>query len=422
MVLLLLCSCNDSRKNSSLTVYCYGNYGVMDSFNEAKIIFKSRFPDVDFIEYDLKEESTQVAYDDIQKKLQTELMSGRGPDLLIQSPDGMYKQMKAGAFASIDDFMICDTEFNDYNFSQMMLSCGKYRNRQYILPLYYAIPVLISTSQILETYQIDSDNLKTLDGYCTELNRCLGLYPNIYIYRNPQTISFPLETDLFMQFPNLLNYEDSFIDINVEFEQTMELNRKIYQHHMEHNFLNTYSFELNNTLFVQGYLTSGEPIGAPAVSFYGDPFITVLPNNSDGGTALIELAAAITSTSKNKNLAWEFLKLFIWRSGENGKCGIPVAQQYMSIFLRENKRSLTALGAGSAKIQTGSGLLQFGVPPASFFDLLEGTIIESTSAVVLDKDPYRLITDFFIPYYKGENSLDECSRNARETFFIYNSE
>lgn len=90
-------------------------------------------------DYDLREKET--------KKLQTQIMAGKGPDVYIlnatmenQKYEGTpffknpYKIMESGALAPLDTYMKKDSYWKDSTYKKELLEAGKYNKRQYIIP------------------------------------------------------------------------------------------------------------------------------------------------------------------------------------------------------------------------------------------------------------------------------------------------
>lgn len=86
-------------------------------------------------------------------KLNTEIMAGQGPDLLILNTYGtgdVYKLMKAGAFAPLDEFIRADETWDGQDYVQGVLDAGKFGGSQYVAPLTFQSMVAVGAQERLE--------------------------------------------------------------------------------------------------------------------------------------------------------------------------------------------------------------------------------------------------------------------------------
>lgn len=100
--------------------------------------------------------------DEINTKLSTELMAGKGPDIIsINQKLPFEKLLNNGTFLDVNK--LCDNntqadkiDFN--NFNSAIMKCGIYNGKRYIVPLFYGTDVFVSTQEKLKKFNIPCDN------------------------------------------------------------------------------------------------------------------------------------------------------------------------------------------------------------------------------------------------------------------------
>lgn len=100
--------------------------------------------------------------DEITTKLSTELMAGKGPDIIsINQKLPFEKLLNNGTFLDVNK--LCDNntqadkiDFN--NFNSAIMKYGIYNGKRYIVPLFYGTDVFVSTQEKLKKFNISCDN------------------------------------------------------------------------------------------------------------------------------------------------------------------------------------------------------------------------------------------------------------------------
>ena len=84
----------------------------------------------------------------IIKKTVTELMSGKGPDILIlraQDFPNVHKMLDNNTFYDLDKLIKNDESFKIDQYNKIALDSGIYEGKRYLMPLYFNIPVMFTT-------------------------------------------------------------------------------------------------------------------------------------------------------------------------------------------------------------------------------------------------------------------------------------
>ena len=112
--------------------------------------------------------------DQLLTKFSTELMAGKGPDLIsLSMPLSFEKLIESGAFADVNEINAqADSndkiDFNNYN--SLIMNSGVINGSRFIIPLFYSPDVVVTTKEILQEYDIPSNFIFTYDSLKTEFS------------------------------------------------------------------------------------------------------------------------------------------------------------------------------------------------------------------------------------------------------------
>lgn len=241
-------------------------------------------------------------------KLQAEIMAGGGPDIFIFRNDGLYstyneneilfkdlnKSIHTGVFADLSGFMNNDPGFNPDDYYSVIMNAGAIDDKQYILPFSFSyFTAALPESKPLSGMGSDSY------GYFG------GLLNSSY-----KTHGF--------QIPSLMLLFDKPIDysresLNVEKE---DLSKAIGEYA---------GFVKGMTIVNDGETQEYSTPDSLSLNMLGrDIFSDIskmtedvpiadypMPNSTGGYSAYISNGAAISSSCKNQQLAYDFIKLFL---------------------------------------------------------------------------------------------------------------
>ena len=115
------------------------------------------------------------------QQLNAEILSGGGPDLFIMEgyrtteinlfPD-IEKAMVNGTFLDLTEAMEKQGLSREEDFYTAVLDAGQWEGRQYILPLGFSVPLMISATDVLNASSFDLQRaMHTMDSLLTELLR-----------------------------------------------------------------------------------------------------------------------------------------------------------------------------------------------------------------------------------------------------------
>ncbi len=156
-VCLILSACGEyatEETDGKLTMYTVGEHG--DALNE----FVKKYNKYCAVN-DCFEDSVEFIYFDdytqLNDTLSTELMAGKGPDILSLTQSLPFEKLVSNKSLADIDRLLSDSSvninFDDYN--KTIMDSGVVNGKRVLLPLYYSVDVLFTTQERLEEFGID---------------------------------------------------------------------------------------------------------------------------------------------------------------------------------------------------------------------------------------------------------------------------
>ena len=279
-VVLLLTSClhqkietspivsEASSKNDlnpvTLTVYLTAHYANPDThcpIYEKLLDYQKENPNITIQFVSPKEGDTAEREAEIHQ-LNTEILSGKGPDLFIMEgnrltnvnlfPD-IEKSMMNGAFLDLTDVMDSN-EFTTENFYMPLLDAGKLKGKQYILPLCFSVPTLTSAESVLKDSGFDMQAAsKSLVATMDELLRIYKEKPMLVV------MDFSMTSALSQP---IIDYKNHTINLDtVSCRQTLAYEKEFRTGEISYEMQNGL-FDSFNPEVVQDYFANGEPFAS----------------------------------------------------------------------------------------------------------------------------------------------------------------
>lgn len=398
--------------------------------------FRQDHPDVELnivaVEWGIEEES---------EKLPAELAAGRGPDLYIGTGAefrDLFKVMASGTFCDLTPYLENMESFDRSNYVQSVIDGGILRGKQYIMPLSWEYPGLVTTREALEDAGISPEELGTFSGLMYAAQK--------YMEENDGTHAFSFNDNgwSFLTCADgvQLNYETLQANADTaEFREMVDAFGSIYALNWGGEYTESnapfYDAEcafstLNRTLLFKNlsvsYLSSTTPAPVGIGEAFGyltkdeTPLLLPVPTVDGKALADIYLFAAINANSKNKANAADFLELLLEKEVQDLVCGIftPVHQG----LLEERAAGLRRLAHPGDRVRDSAGNLL-----ATSANISEEEADQLLSTL-LNLDGVRrtsgTVTNFVFtdmePYWKGEKSYEECLQKLQLDLTIYISE
>jgi multiple sugar transport system substrate-binding protein len=333
------CSVNGSdaeKKENTIKLYLMSK--TKEFMTKASKDFNARYPDyfLDIEYFDSLEK--------YRKKLNTELLAGRGPDVVLfdaNTFNSLYKMVKSGVFCDINPLIEDDRSFNAGNYNKIVMDCGVFDGKRYIIPLDYRLNAFITSEELLRENGISMDSrdydmntlASALRGFLKrdENNRAEFFFTMPYSFHE-----YVLSSGLYSidyekpeadfdtpEFRKLLNeYRNVFVKVSADYEARSKYGFR-YWEIMKGNtaiassdIYTVQSVWLANS-FINGiFKTEGRVYSLPP---YG---------KNAGYTAEPYEMVAINNISKNKAIAFDIVKFMLTKDLQMRDNGfIPVNEE-----------------------------------------------------------------------------------------------
>ena len=260
--------------------------------------------------------------DDYNIKLKTEVMSGKGPDVLIGLPffhllGDLYKTIDTGIFADLNVFIDTDDEFDIRDYEDVILDSGLYKGGRYILPLDYCVTAALTTEERLASYGLTPDDFSTYERFISSWEKLLADGTTLFDdHRGGDWLVLSLSGWL----DECVDFEASKADLDLpSFEPIIRL--------MKQNL--SLSLDLSDSNYIAAMEQNPDAAGSGGL-FHGvyllymyvymcelahesgnDVIYLPIPNYEGMSTAVIENYCVISSASQNPEMAWNFLKILL---------------------------------------------------------------------------------------------------------------
>ena len=415
------------QTNDSLKI-AYWDTNSMVSYSLYE--FKQQHPDVevttDFQPYTEDDPLGEAFF----KRISAEVMSGSGPDLIILEQRGMNpnKMMRSGAFADLNEFIENDPDFDLSKYNGKVLEAGQVEGKQYIMPLTYTIPLVLTTQEMLDKTGFD---ISTADNYNAFLEECLDVQG-----KNIEGVpELSMTWSLTPYLADAVDYDTREVKVNTpENRETMRLNYEVVDVHIGEEGWGPSTGGIDDALRVIENKTIFSVVHMPfALYFYSyralkdvrTPVQAAVRDTEGRLMAEVGESVAINANSPNKQNAYEFIKLMLdGLSSEHQMSGmvyIPVSNEAVESYLesligKEEKLSDALQGYTSEYVEVLPGLTQ------EEADAYMGLLEEIDGAYLREKDVTEAHGEI-TRYYLGETTdLDSCIKAMEDKLKILISE
>lgn len=151
-------------------------------------------------------DNDQQAREDYIRRISTELMSGRGADILALDILPYYKYADSGLLVDLDDFMRSDNDFNRGDFAENIFDGVKYKGGQFLFPTAYTFSYFSYNRSLAPDFPT-KDKLSFADMFNAVSGSARDTDNKIFPLAAHTVIGGNLFSELFTQ-----NYE-KFIDV-----------------------------------------------------------------------------------------------------------------------------------------------------------------------------------------------------------------
>jgi len=372
----------------------------------------------------------------------TEIMAGNGPDLIwfnpliyqkINTVSDMEKMMRSGAFADMTSFMESDKDIDWEDANQAVLEAGRRNGKQYLLPIDYGFPLLITTQEQLDRYQIKKENLGGYQGFLREMA--------VYLDNAGEDDSSVFPQELLLPLCSALN--DTFSDyeagaVKEEFfalGEALETERRIAvfdqaRRSEGENFLDmeeiAHRIADGEILFHDVTYSESSTVGQmiAALEAYGKTPVAIPMRNSHGELcAQFTNSFAITESSKNKQAAYQFISTLLTPPAQSGELfyrvnpNIPVLRSSLSDCFSRQKDAILKMELSLENTEKEVAY------PDSFYAEYIGDIDEIDAAISYHTmADYRIFLSCKSYFLTPSATLEKLMAHVQERIPLYLSE
>lgn len=315
------------------------DFSSLDTLNQTVLSnFKKIHSDIKVEEQALSMDN----YESFQQKLETDLASGQGPDI-ISLPTWYistnYKLMQKDLLCDLNPLVSEDNELKIENYNDKVMNAGVYNGKRYFIPVDYCFSYFYTYNTILGKYKIDTtkwtwdDLIKIAKNYCNDENRTSKYFfdskfnfwdyeysiKDSFVDYNKKTSNFNSE-----KFIKLLNTYKELLPYVCPSEEENKVAE--YEKILKLSVLHTENYTgvvKNNT--GDNKVFNDEPIYIPYPTFDGDKSVTAFATN----------VVAITSKCKYKKEAFDYIKVILSKAMQDGEMlNAPVMN---SVFEEQSK-------------------------------------------------------------------------------------
>lgn len=317
-------SSHDLQATDELIIY--GPPGWESVLNIPITQYENLYPDVNILYKSFGNYSSEAQLN-FEQELYTELMAGKGPDVLLYSistfPD-VHKVFESGVLYNIDILINKDSAFSEQDYIKGIMEGGYYNDARYFIPLSCSTAYLVAQKE-----QLNMANFQLSETF----NFCDWADQAIKYLKNPsrdqrQTLFDPNNHPnfhMFLMFSGvpIINYETKEICIDShEFQAFVEFYKAIYPYttNIDGDFYtNLYDVESRLESVIQGdylfdFVVSDDYIvdvfQNNAIN-HPDILFTFPTFHYDEAMGMGGMVASINNSSRNKKNAYDFIKILL---------------------------------------------------------------------------------------------------------------
>ena len=389
----------------------------------------------------------QKMYDDedtggVKEKAITEIMSGEGPDiLLLRVPTfpNIHKMIGNNIFYDLDTLIKSDKSFKIEEYNQIVMDSGMYKGKRYLVPLYFSLPVMITTKSFLSDHDFSIP-----DGEITwtELSQMSKEFGNDgknkgkYMFSEDSSFENLIRCS-YMEYVDYSKRKSSFDSTkfisllnNYKELQSVVCPAEIAKKANMIELLKNETFGIANNSIALSYISSMNSCFKQYLGeeMYIIPFPTDQPQI--GITANIRIVAGINANCKNPREAFEFLKLILSKENQtpylnlnNSRYigGLPVNIEAWEEELRHYMSSEVIAGAGESYW---IGSLEYKPSPLSpnIEIKVKQLYNNMAKAEINDYRVYTIITEETKAFLADKSSAEKTAKAINQKVMLYLNE
>jgi len=423
------------QTNESLTVAYYGvdrgNYG--DMLNEAASRYRKAYPEVDLVLQRQAIIQDTASEEDYFTQLAASMMAGKGPDLILldyTEDMDLLKMVKGGAFADLGPYFQADPSFDSSLYASSVMEAGIFDGKQYLIPISYNVPVLVSEKKLLAENGLDLSGCKT----ALEQWETLSDYAR-RCQEDPDLVKPFRQAYMMADYPRwlgleLMDYQTGKVSLDYpELKQCSEYFYEVYQTDPEDmisvgDLLGAIDNYQKASLLDDAFrgMCSAVMVNLQGIASFGEG--TVIPLYTAKGEVSAELAqvCVVSRASPNQENASNFIKTLLSPEVQASvynwaRHSIPVNWEAFEGALQFHQK-----GRLEDRVYSPVPVLPDLCPiPENLIEEYDA-IVRSVSVVTMKTPAHLYLREALLPYWEGKATYEEAIKEAEATLKIYISE
>jgi multiple sugar transport system substrate-binding protein len=393
--------------------------------NPAIALYKDMYPNVNVIVLRRFSDSLGIItnYHAYTAQLATELMAGKGPDVLFPShmpPNAdLFKMADNGVFYNLNEFVEQDKDFNLDDYIKGVIDGGVYKGKRYAVPVDYMIPgILLSVPIHMDKIGFDRSQMSDVTSFMKEIMRTLPEAQKQQAFRVVREYSLWWDSLYGASGIQFINYETNTVLPDEEgLLQLLEAYKPYYSLDNKSFQRVTYERMISGEVLFDRADFASQFFGKTSMLKGGVGYQINSLRGVDGKIhAHPTLSTAIRSGSREKQNAWNFIKVLLSPEIQNNWRGMA--------FLPVHKDSLIAM-LETGRFETKSNLTDEEMQ--EYIDMLMSVdycnVLSYNFALADPSTPLgRFFDEHMIPYFEDKVSYDDAIAGLRNTLRLYLSE
>ena len=410
--ILTLTACNTGSKSDEkgpLTVYRVESDAL---YMSALDTYQKENPDLEI--------KTFPTYQEMKDQLNTELMSGKGPDVLLYnslySENDPLKLANSSAFLPLDEYV---KELSPDGYFGTVLEAGKIDGTQYLMPLSWNVPLAYTGKSLAEGQNyLDQIFFDILPAEAKRLESDSEASPCSIQFGRADGINFVAEmagTPVINNNGEIAIDQESFRRVAELTKLLVESNSKINAQKYGNDFASVgshYSFFLENYSFMHN-LRFYQVVFHTA---FNEDMVMYPIRQPDGGvTAQVINYGAVNANSKNPDGAWDLLKAIAdapctMDYGKYEKNSVYYTPVNVSVY----EECVKELFLQRARIKNTREALN-----EENSEILRAFPEKVTSALIPNPSVGALVQDCMNPYLTGDKDFESCYQDLTSKLELY---
>lgn len=379
--------------------------------------------------------STDEDYDGGQKKFNSDIISGKGPDIIMSSNSSMIANYRTkGLFMDLYKFMDDDPDIDKNDIFPSILKVCEYDGKLYeIVPMFYVETLAAKTSKMNGK---TSWTFSEMVDYEKTLPEGTGLFGGV-------------ARESFLQMCLAINNAD-FMDVSKgkcyfdtdEFKALLEYSKKLPTEDTDEFYNTIYGVDTDTSyealwredkaILYDAYIYSPEMYKQILKGYFGEDitFIGYPSTEGNGGGITYYNSVALSSKCSEPEIAWEFIKRYYTEDYQSTvNWGIPASmKQFDKLCERLTDRPYYENEDGTKDYYDDYfwlGETQLTLDPLTADEVaqLKNYIMSLSKSVnYVDDDILEIIKEEAAPFYEGQKTVDEVTPIIQSRISIYINE